>query len=75
LRFFKNNSLLQCFEIKKVFIQRTGIGAPTDNKANIYKNIKRRRKKLGGCQTTKSGKKTKRKLLGFDYAFLFKEEE
>jgi hypothetical protein len=30
---------------------------------------------VGRCQTTKFGKKTKRKLSGFGYTFLFKEEE
>jgi hypothetical protein len=59
----------------KAFVHRTGIGAPTDHKENIYKKIEHRRKKVGGCRTTESGKKTKRKLSGFGYTFLFKEEE
>jgi hypothetical protein len=58
-----------------VFVQRNGFGALVDLKANIYKNIEHRRKKLARCRTTESRKKTKRKLLGLDYTFLFKEDE
>jgi hypothetical protein len=46
-----------------------------DHKENIYKKVEHRRKKVGGCRTTKSGKKTKRMLSGFSYTFLVKEEE
>jgi hypothetical protein len=41
----------------------------------MYKEINCRRKKVGGCRATRSGKKTKRKLSYFGYTFLFKEEE
>jgi hypothetical protein len=75
LGFNKNNNV--CYnDLKlKVYAHRTRIGALTDHKENIYKKIERRRKKVGGCQTVESRKKTKRKLSRFSYTFLFKEEE
>jgi hypothetical protein len=69
--FLKNNNVCYNALILKVFVQRIGIGAPPDHKSNMYKKLGNIKKNMGGCRTTKSGKKTKKKgLSGFSYTFL-----
>ena len=47
--FLKNNNVCYNALKLKAFVHRTGIGALVDHKEKIYKNIERRRKKVGGC--------------------------
>jgi hypothetical protein len=56
-----------------VFVQRTGIRAPTDHKSKYKQEIDFGEKNVGRGRVERPGRKTKRKLSNFGKAFIIKE--